>query len=61
MGQIQTGAGDGGSGWRGDMARFPVLVERRRAPTGTLRAANGGGLIRPDFRAYFAGTAYRGF
>jgi hypothetical protein len=22
---------------------------------------NGGGLIRPDFRAYFAGTAYRGF
>jgi hypothetical protein len=27
----------------------------------TLRAANGGGLIGPDFRAYFAGTAYRGF
>jgi hypothetical protein len=22
---------------------------------------NGGGLIRPDFRAYFAATAYRGF
>jgi hypothetical protein len=59
MGQIQTGAADGGSGWRGDMA-FPC-AERRRAPTGTLRAADGGGLIRPDFRAYFAGTAYRGF
>jgi hypothetical protein len=60
MGQIQMGAGDDESGWQGAW-RFPVLVERRCAPTGTLRAANEGGLIRPDFRAYFVGTAYRGF
>jgi hypothetical protein len=61
MGQIQIGAVDDGSGWNEGMA-FPYAVESRRVrPRDLGRAANGGGLIGPDFRAYFAGTAYCGF